>query len=125
MRKFAAILIAALALAACTKAPTAQQLVGTWKQVAMYYYSEDGERHDVRTYVPESLTFYTDGMAIFQGDKFKYSLSHRDGETFIYFGYPDQAPLSIRVKVTHLEGDNLRYIYKQYEYSFMRSGPAE
>jgi hypothetical protein len=124
MRKLA-IIIAALAFTACTKTTTAQQLVGTWEQVAMYYYSEDGERHDVRTFVPESLTFYADGTAIFQGDKFKYSLTQRDGETFIYFVYPDQAPLSIRVKVTRLEGDNLRYIYKQYEYSFMRRGPAE
>jgi hypothetical protein len=124
MRKLA-IIITALALTACTKTTTAQQLVGTWEQVALYYYSEDGERHDVRTFVPESLTFYTDGTAIFQGDKFKYSLTQRDGETFIYFVYPDQAPLSIRVKVTRLEGDNLRYIYKQYEYSFMRRGPTE
>ena len=123
MRKLA-IIIAALALAACTKTTTAQQLVGTWEQVAMYYYSEDGERHDVRTFVPESLTFYADGTAIYKGEKRKYGLTKRDGNDMIYFAEPGNA-MAYFVKLTRLEGDNLRYMDKQYEYSFMRRGPAE
>lgn len=123
MRKLA-ILIAALALASCTKIPTAQKLVGTWKQVAMYYYSEDGERHDVRTFVPESLTFYADGTAIYKGEKRQYDVIKRRGDYYISLA-PIGQPLAMYLPITRLEGDNLRYMYNKYEYSFMRRGPAE
>lgn len=120
MRKFAAILIAALALAACKKDDNREALIiGEWKHTATYFYSEDGQRYKDALF-PKDLTLRADFSAEYEGVKqsWKWVSPYRKIEVY----YTDKSNVYhfIFFSIVELDQQHLLLGQNKKEYEFTR-----